>query len=397
LNLINEADKSFDNITINTTNIKEKFYRQNKKNLRSSSAVNVESHGQTSNVLKVILQKEQEKKNPAALVSKEIDDWNYYDNEGNLVEEEQNPYNPANEGTKEERIERRKKKAIANLLIGGVHLGIESDEELDKSTQNIKNTTKDTIPSFNNIPNTDNPNIQIQPINNERNIYDYFIDNKLNNSFNTKEEEKPQSFFPKSILNEIVLYDCKKPKIVKNNNSTNLPNSIKIEGLEHPEIKRNIVIVEPERENEEISKFFNENRQDVHESIYKHNHETSVIKPPVIKTFKKLEYEFEDLDYHNQKQSVSKSNRVVLKKPNSNKSAIQNGKNGKDNYNQENKQLNTSNLLGDMEAFDSNPGLTNTIMMNYDNVQEQSNVGENKEKERNNMNSSFVEDMTDDW
>jgi len=398
INLINEADKSFDNITTNNTNLKDKFYRQNKKNVRSSSAINVESHGQSSNYLKAILQKENEKKNPAALVSKEIHDWNYYDNQGNLIQEDENPYNPANEGTKEERIEKSKKKAIANLLLGGVHLGIESDEENDKSAHNLKNTTKDSILFHNNIPNDNNPIGQIQPINKDTNVYDYFIDNKINNSdFNIKEEEKPQSFVPKSILNNIILYDNKKPNIVKSNNPTNLPERIKIEGLEHPEIKRNIVVIDPERENEEISQYFQENKQDVQESIYKHNNETSIIKPPIIKAFKKLEYEFEDLDFHNQKQTVSKSNKVVLNKPNTKTSTLHKSKIGKENINQQNKHLNNSNLLGDLEAFDSNPDLTNTIMLNNNNVPIESNIGEKREKEKNNMNSSFVEDLTEDW
>jgi len=399
MNLINEADKSFDNITTNNTNIKDKFYRQNKKNVRSSSAINVESQGQTSNYLKAILQKEQEKKNPAALVSKEILDWNYYDNDGNLIQEDENPYNPANEGTKEQRIEKSKKKAIANLLLGGVHLGIESDEEHDKSIHNIKNTTSNSILNHNNIPNANNPNVQIQPIDKNQNVYDYFIDNKLNDfEFNIKEEEKPQSFVPKSILNNIVLYDNKKPNILRGNNPTNLPEKIKIEGLEHPEIKRNIVLIEPEREKEEISQYFQDNKQDVQESIYKHNNEITISKPPAIKAFKKLEYEFEDLDYHNQKQSVSKTNKVVLKKPNSNTTTVHKSKNGKDNINEQNKNLNNSNLLGDLEAFDSNPELTNTIMLNNNNhAKRESDIGENKDKERNNMNSSFVEDLTEDW
>ena len=400
INLIDEADRSFDNITVNTINNKDKYYRQNKKNVRSSSAINVENHGPTSIILKTLLEKEQNKKAEAALVSKEINDWNYYDNEGNLVQQEENPYNPAtaNEGTKEQREEKRKKKAIANLLLGGVHLGIESDEELDKSTNNLKNVKRDSNTSIMKL-NCSNLNGQSLQTNKDQNVYDIFVENKfIKSEINFEDSEKQKSFIPKSILSNIVLYDNKKQNNVTSNKSENLSNKIKIEGLEHPEIKRTTYIIDTEKETEEISKFFNENRNDIHETIYDKNNESKIIKVPVIKTFKNLENEFEELDYHNQKQTVSKSNKVVLKKPTSNKSNLHKSKNTTNDPNQQNNPLNSSNLMGEIAAFDSNPQLSNNIMLNNDNIKQiDMNRGLNKPNERNNMNSSFVEDLTDDW
>jgi hypothetical protein len=409
-NLIYEADKSFDNVVNNNSIINDKYYKHTKKsNARSASAVVVESPGVTSNILKNIMQKEQEKKGKVTLAAKDIHDWNYYDKNGGVVKEEVNAYNPAtaNEGTKEERENKRKKKAIANLLNKGVHLGLDIEEEevdtsnLGKSMINDHNRTHlSKQQNFNQMNNQENRNKSILETREKGEVNIIFTEH-------LKEENKQEAFNPKNILNNIVLYDKHKgsdyPK-----SPIRIDDKVKILGLAHPEIKRNYIIDErKESENneefEEMNLYFVENKQDIYESKYnnKQVNNQSIIdnepkKPVHIKAFKKLEDDFEDFDYHNQKRTINSIQKTVITKPNSNNSVLQT-QNNQQNKNRQIQQNAMSNsiILGNLNGFDSNPDFTNNILKHEE---KNSNVVNfQMKKNKQNVNSSFIEDLTDDW
>ena len=389
-NIIIEADKSFDNVNIVKQN-NDKYYKHSKKAVRSASVILNEKPNNSNNVLKNILNKEQEIKDKDVVVGKEFDDWNFYDKEGNIDKNEK-IYNPAT-STKE------KKNEIAKLMSCGVFLGNENEEDNDKSIFG-KSALKENSKLLSGKQKAFN---QTPSIINENTIYNEKLDNVYSDFLNKEQDKaKKEVFIPKTILSSTVLYDnnrkttfnIKPTQETKIDEKSKIESLFKIEGLAHPELKTRIPFEENKQdigiEIEETDNFFDIK---VHESKYNNTNSNLQKKKIQIKSLQKMDNDFDDLDYHNQKSAIKSHTLVIQEKKNANNSLLI--VNTKEDSGK--KKIANNNI--NKEMFDSNPELTNNIFPIGSQVNSTNtfNLVQQKKAKSNNMNSSFVEDLTDDW
>ena len=165
-------------------------------------------------------------------------------------------------------------------------------------------------------------------------------------------------------------------------------------GLAHPELKTRIPFEENKQdigiEIEETDNFFDIK---VHESKYNNTNSNLQKKKIQIKSLQKMDNDFDDLDYHNQKSAIKSHTLVIQEKKNANNSLLI--VNTKEDSGK--KKIANNNI--NKEMFDSNPELTNNIFPIGSQVNSTNtfNLVQQKKAKSNNMNSSFVEDLTDDW
>jgi len=161
----------------------------------------------------------------------------------------------------------------------------------------------------------------------------------------------------------------------------------------------------------EIKDFFNNNKDIIQESAYKHNAEQK--KPKPISIFKDMEFEYEDFEEQFQKKPVNaithKKEKLVRNNGNidylnakTNKNEVSmNLKNKIENKNGNNSILINNNVINDnnknneiiLGNFDSNPDLTNQVFSNEIKINHHKKQG----NDNNNGNSSFVQDLIEDW
>ena len=401
-NIIFDADKSFDNLEKN-----DNFHKSAKKNARSASVIITDKNVPNNNVnskLKILLNKEKDEKEKLSKVG--IEDWNFYDKSGKVLGESSG-YNPAN-------VNRKEKPNL--FLVESLHNEHINDNNVDQSVTNeksiLKDNNKSTISKYQTFQNNNNDK-QTSLIN----------DDDQNNIYAVKNEKKSKKeiFRSKTLLDHTMLFDQKNHKstLVSSNVTQNL---FVVEGKDHPVFhEKQVIKVEPiesnkinEKQNnvelEEINKFFDENKQNVQESKYNKQYTLDEIKKkPIIKSLTKMDVDFDDFDLHNQKKQVNNANKTerLIKKVelnndylNSTSKPLKNDISINQNIlKKSNTQFISPAIVNpNLGNFDSNPDFTNNIIFNNNNEDKGvSIINFNVKKSENNMNSSFVEGLTDDW